>query len=159
MDVEALAISLVETFRQVEDPRSSRGKRHPLAAILTQATAAMLCGARSQYAIWQWGRLQPPEVVQAMGFRRNRTPSIAALHHVFAALDAEAFEAALSRWIQDHLPPEVQAQIKAIALDGKQLRGIHGEELPGVRLVAGFTHEMGFVLAQEKGGTPSTQAS
>jgi hypothetical protein len=84
-----------------------------------------------------------------MGFRRGRTPSIAALHHVFASLDAKAFEAALSRWIQAQLPPEVQAQIKAIALDGKQLRGIHGEELPGVRLVAGFSHERGFVLAQE----------
>ena len=41
---------------------------------------------------------------------------------------------------------------RAIALDGKALRGIHGEELPGVRLVAAYEVETGLVLAQQ-GGT------
>jgi hypothetical protein len=90
-----------------------------------------------------------------MGFRTPKTPSASALHALFSALDARAFEGALARWIQSNLPPEA----KAIALDGKQLRGIHGEQLPGVRLVAAFSHETNWVLAEEKGAMPSTQAS
>jgi hypothetical protein len=36
-------------------------------------------------------------------------------------------------------------------LDGKALRGIHGEELLGVRLVAVYAPEAGLVLAQAGG--------
>ena len=38
-----------------------------------------------------------------------------------------------------------------VALDGKALRGIHGEELPGVRLVAAYCDRAGLVLAQSGG--------
>jgi hypothetical protein len=106
----------------------------------------MLSGARSLYAIWQWGRLQPPEVVRALGFTRERTPSVATLHLVFKALDAAAFEAALAGWARANL-----GDARRIALDGKALRGIHGEELPGVRLVAAYADEAGLVLAQSGG--------
>ncbi len=37
----------------------------------------------------------------------------------------------------------------AIAVDGKALRGIHGEELPGVRLVSGYAHEPSIVVGQK----------
>ena len=39
-----------------------------------------------------------------------------------------------------------------IAIEGKALRGIHGGELPGVRLVAAYAGESGLVLGQ-KGGS------
>ena len=54
------------------------------------------------------------------------------------------------RWAQQHLGPG-----KAISLDGKALRGIQGEELPGVRLVAAYAHRAGRVLAQAGGPAPA----
>jgi hypothetical protein len=42
---------------------------------------------------------------------------------------------------------------EAIAIDGKALRGIHGEQLPGVRLVAAYDVQIGLVLAQKGGET------
>ncbi len=60
----------------VPDPRSPRGKRHPLPAILTLAVCAMLSGAHSLYAIYQWGRQQEPEAISAMGFTRPATPAV-----------------------------------------------------------------------------------
>ena len=36
-----------------------------------------------------------------------------------------------------------------MAVDGKTLRGIHGEELPGVHLVAAYAHQSGIVVGQQ----------
>jgi hypothetical protein len=38
---------------------------------------------------------------------------------------------------------------EGIAIDGKTLRGIHGEEVPGVHLVSAYAHRRGIVLDQE----------
>ncbi len=144
-----MGAGLLAAFATVPDPRSRHGRRHPLPAILALATVAMLSGARSLYAIAQWGRLQSPDVVAALGFTRTKTPTVSTLHLVFRDLDAGAFEGALSQWARANLGDDEEA----IAIDGKGLRGIHGEELPGVRLVAGYADGAGLVLAQS-GGQP-----
>lgn len=161
MEQEEIGQSLLGAFAQVPDRRSLHGRRHPLPAILALATAAMLSGARSLYAIAQWGRTQPPEVVRALGFTRERTPAVATLHYTFKSLDVEAFEQALQRWaeavaggnVHDRRGQVLQA-LAPLALDGKGLRGIHGEELPGVRLVALYDVHAGLVLAQKGGQDP-----
>ena len=65
-----------------------------------------------------------------------------------SGLDADAFESALGRWAQECLG-EGDA---TIGIDGKALRGIHGRELPGVRLVAAYAGESGLVLGQKGAG-------
>src|SRR5260370_31052314 len=147
MKTEELGPSLLRSLSALPDPRSRHGRRHPLPAILALATVAMLSGARSLYAIAQWGREQPEEVVRTLGFAREQTPGVATLHRVFKALDVEQFERVLAQWAQTALGHRGEA----IALDGKALRGIHGEELPGVRVVAAYEVQTGLVLAQRGG--------
>jgi hypothetical protein len=142
---------LLAVFAALPDTRGRHGRRHPLPAILTLATVAMLAGARSLYAIGQWGRLQSPHVLNALGFTRSATPSVSTLHVVFRGLDVAAFEAALTTWAQARAPSE-----RTVAIDGKGLRGIHGENLPGVRLVAAYCDEAGLVLAQKGGPVRNT---
>jgi hypothetical protein len=60
-------------------------------------------------------------------------------------LDVEAFERVLGRWLR----ARGLKQAEGMAVDGKTLRGIHGEELPGVHLVAAYAHESGIVLTQQ----------
>ena len=141
--------SLLETFKTIPDPRDNN-KSCPLPSILALATAAMISGARSLYAIFQWGRLQSLETVRILGFKKKKkskeakTPCVATLHRVFKRLDVARFEAALREWSKNNLGDE-----EAIAIDGKGLRGIHGEELPGVRLVTAYAPKAGQVLAQK----------
>ena len=138
-------LSLLEVMGRLPDPRSGHGRRHPLGAILGLAICAMLCGSRSLYAISQWGRDQGLEVSQALGFTRERTPCVSTLHQVFSRLDREAFEELLEQWLGAR---GLEAG-DALAIDGKRLRGIHGEQLPGVHLVAAYAHQSGIVLGQQ----------
>ena len=147
MKTAEIGLSLLAAFARVPDVRSRHGRRYALPALLTLATAAMLAGARSLYAIVQWGQLQPPEVQRALGFTRGRMPAITTLHYVFKRLDVSAFEAVLQAWA-------TQALGKAdhqLVIDGKALRGLHGDELPGVRLVVVYAPAAGLVLAQAGG--------
>lgn len=152
MDTKEVGRSLREAYRWVPDPRAARGRRHPLPAMLALATAAMLEGAQSLYAIHQWGRLQPPDVLAALGFTRAQTPSISTLHEALARIDAAVLEEVLAAWAQ----ATVGQRIDAVAVDGKALRGSHGRSATGVTvdLVAAYAHGAGQVLAQAGGRGP-----
>src|SRR5260370_19191391 len=139
MKTEELGPSLLRALAEVPDPRSRHGRRHPLAAVLALATVAMLCGARSLYAIAQWGREQPAAVVRTLGFTRQQTPGVATLQRVFKALDAEVFETVLATWAQAAL----DGRGESVALHGKSLRGIPGQQLPRRRLAAAHDVQTG----------------
>jgi hypothetical protein len=129
----------MEALGRVPDPRGRQGRRYQLASVLAMAVCAMACGARSLYAIAQWGRQHRRLVCEALGIKRLSTPSHPQLHRIFAALDVQAFEAVLGQWLGARAGKRV---------DGKTLRGIHGEQIAGVHLISAFAHERGMVLAQ-----------
>ena len=130
-----MGTSIQDAFAAIPGYRNTSGQRKSRPAILTLAVCAMLSGALGVYAIHQWGRCQDPGTVRAVGFTHAKTPAVSCLHRVFSGLDVAAFEAAVARWGQQHPGAEDR---QAVAVDSKALRGIHGEELPGVRLVAGY---------------------
>lgn len=69
---------------------------------------------------------------------------MATLHRVFKGLDVAAFEAVVGSW----LAKSGVDSDDPLSLDGKTLRGIHGEEMPGVHLVSAYASRAGAVLAQ-----------
>jgi hypothetical protein len=145
--------SLYNVCAQVPDHRHLRGRSYTLASLLTFVATAMLCGARSLYAIAQWGR-DYNHLVPSLGFtkrhphapQRYRTPCVSELHTVFAALDVAAFEAALTAWVRAAGFDDLEE--KVLHLDGKRLRGSQGHQLPGVHLVAVYSSTVQAVVAQ-----------
>ncbi len=137
--------SLYEVFGQVPDPRDPSGRRHPLAAILTLTSVAMLSGARSLYAIAQFGRDRGSPLARVLGFTRDATPCCSTLHYLFAALDRAAFERAIRRWTDGQVRHQ---DWQALSLDGKTLRGTQGHEIAGVHVLAAYAHEARAVLDQ-----------
>jgi hypothetical protein len=138
------SVSLWEAFSEVPDPRDAMGRRHPLRAILTLAAVAILSGARSLYAMAQFGRDRGQAFAAALGFTRQRSPCCSTLHYLFAALDRRAFEKAIRRWTAGR----AAAGWQSVSLDGKTLRGVQGHEVPGVHLLAAYAHEAQTVLEQ-----------
>lgn len=136
--------TLWEAFGQVPDPRNPSGRRYPLQAILTLTSVAMLSGARSLYAIAQFGRDYGPEFAKSLGFTKGKTPCCTALHYLFKQLNPEHFERALRSWLRGRQ----KNGWKAVAIDGKTLRGTQGHQLPGVHLLAAYAHQAKAALAQ-----------
>jgi DDE family transposase len=155
--------SLAAALAALPDPRRAHLRVHSLVALLQLAVAAMLCGARSLYAIAQWGeerREDDPGLLVDLGLPPGRRPCVATLHRVFKRLDVTAFEKVLGEWLaRSGIAPD-----EPLAVDGKTLRGIHGEAIPGVHLVSVYALRAGAVLAQirarEKGAElPATKAA
>ncbi len=138
------ALSLQEAFEAVPDPRQASGRRYALGVVLTLVATAMLAGARSLYAVAQFGRDHGRRFARALGFAGGQTPCCATLHYLFRALDMPAFEGAIRRWAQAQARPPGEA----LALDGKTLCGTTGVQLPGVHLLSVYAHEAGRVLGQ-----------
>ena len=83
MDASEIGLSLLAAFARVPDVRSRHGRRYPLPALLTWATAAMLCGARSLYAMAPWAHLQPEAVRHTLGWRGAQMPGVTTRHYIF----------------------------------------------------------------------------
>src|SRR5688572_16708696 len=95
--------SLVEYLVQIPEYRQARGKRHPLLALLLLVCVAMLCGARGQSAIADWGRYWGQPWLRRLGFTRRHGPSQPTLSRLFRAVPHATVEAVLGRWAEQAL--------------------------------------------------------
>jgi predicted transposase YbfD/YdcC len=146
---------LLSYLAQVTDPRQRRGRRHALGSVLAVAVAAVLAGAKSLAAIGEWAADAPGPVLAALGVRRDplrrvwRPPGEATVRRVLARVDPDALDQVIGRWLADQQPhPPRTAWRRAVAVDGKNLRGSghHGHEQ--VHLLAAMDHSTRAVLAQ-----------
>jgi len=149
--VEKACPALIAVLATVPDFRRPQGTRHPLRAILGLAVAATLCGYRSYGAMAHWGRLYGADLARDLGFTRSETPCVGTFHAVFRRLDRTAFEAALTRWVEQGraaLPPG-PGKLEPLALDGKSLRGSRKQGAINVPLLSVLSQRLGLTLAQQ----------
>jgi predicted transposase YbfD/YdcC len=137
----------------IHDPRSPRGRRHPLVAILAMTAAAVLTGARSLAAIAEWAADAPQPVRAALGARRDApdfwsVPAEATIRRTLARLDPEALAAAIGAWLTDR-SPKPNRRRRAVAVDGKTLRGARRDGRQ-VHLLAAMDHATRAVVAQRQ---------
>jgi hypothetical protein len=156
---------LLAYLASVPDPRATRGRRHPLVAILGLAAAAVLAGARSIAAIAEWAADAPQPVRAALGARRDvpghfAVPAEATIRRTLSRLDVDALAVAVGAWLADRdrgPGPAGAGRRRAVAVDGKTLRGAHPPDGDGrpVHLLAAMDHTSRAVLAQHQvGGAP-----
>jgi hypothetical protein len=104
-----------------------------------------MAGMRGLQGVVDFGRNLAPDVVVSLGFTRPKTLAKSTLSEILRAIDIEALEAVVGRWLRSQAHRHGWT---AIAVDGKSLRGTTGEQLPAVHLVAAYAHEAQVVLAE-----------
>jgi predicted transposase YbfD/YdcC len=154
--------SLLDHLAQIADPRHRRGRRHALGAVLAVAVSAVLAGARSLTAIGEWASDAPGQVLAALGVRRDpwtgvwRPPGEATVRRVLARIDPDALDRAIGAWLGGQQPPPPTtpppatpaAWRRAVAVDGKTLRGSGHHGAAQVHLLAVMDHTTRSVLGQ-----------
>ena len=153
---------LLGHLAQVADPRHRRGRRHPLVGVLGVAVCAVLAGARSLVAIGEWASDAPWQVLAALGTRRDpltgawRPPGEATVRRVLARVDPDVLDQVIGRWLAEQQPPQPTSRPpspprrpwRAVAVDGKTLRGSGHHGHGQVHLLAVMDHTTRGVLAQ-----------
>jgi hypothetical protein len=135
---------LMQLLASIADPRKRRGVRHSVATVAAISICAALSGARSFCAIAEWTESLSIEALRRMGSKRPKPPSEPTIRRVLQSIDAEKFDAQLGEWIIDHIP----LAGKAIAVDGKTLRGAHDAGQRPPQLISAILHQEAVVIGQ-----------
>ncbi|MET8102812.1 ISAs1 family transposase [Streptomyces sp. NPDC005236] len=128
-----------------------------MTALLATAAAAVLAGAKSLVAIGEWVADAPQHVLAQLGFQADpltgviRPPHAGTIRLILLAVDGDVLDTAIGRYLQERRPaPEPAGAVRrAIAVDGKVLRGSRTPDQAATALPAAMDH-IGNVLAQRQ---------
>ena len=180
-----VCFDLLQRFALVSDGRRDQGRVHPVAVVLALCAAAVVAGMASFTAIAGWATDVPAELLAQLYGRRSDPPSKATIWRVVTGADAAAVDAVIGAWLLAHtavrdtavrdtavrdtavrdtvggvVVPETDqdtAELLAIMVDGKAVRGATDTEGNQVHLLAAATHHDALVLGQVEVGAKSNE--
>jgi len=139
---------LLTALRAVPDPRPGGARRHPTVFVLGVLVMSMAsAGFESFTGAAQWAAAADRAMLLALGAapdpltRKVSAPSEATIRRVASAVDADAFGAVVAAWTAaqlDWADPEVSR--RAVAIDGKTVRGARDGDKVAPHLLAACTH-------------------
>ncbi len=135
---------LIEMLSRVVDPRKRRGVRHSVVSIVALSVCAGLSGARSFCAIAEWAQGLSREALAQLGVKRGKPPSEPTIRRVLQHLDADGLDRDIGGWlVKNHALKE-----RAVAVDGKTLRGGYDGQKAAPHLLSAILHQEAVVLGQ-----------
>src|SRR3954449_12432066 len=143
---------IVAHFQELEDPRSTINRRHPLASVVVIALLAVLAGAGGPTAIARWAALKEGLLVQVLDLP-NGVPRKDVFRRVLMVLKPAAFQACFARWLQSlriEAAAETGMEQPVLAVDGKTARRSHdrAQGMGALHSVSVWAGEYGLSLGQ-----------
>jgi len=152
-DVRRIGLDeVVRHFEELEDPRCSVNRKHPLVSVLVIALRAVLAGAGGPTAIARWAALKREFLSQMLDLP-NGIPGKDVFRRVLMALKPAAFRACFTDWLQS-LRAEATAatgvERPILPVDGKTARRSHDRQngLGALHSVSIWASEFGLSLGQ-----------
>ncbi len=139
-------------FTELEDPRSSVNRKHPLVSVVVIAIMAVLAGANGPTAIARWAALKEEFLVTALDLPEG-VPGKDVFRRVLMALKPAAFRACFVSWLESLRAEAVAATgvgQPVLAVDGKTNRRSHDRSkgLGALHSVTVWASEFGLSLGQ-----------
>jgi predicted transposase YbfD/YdcC len=139
-------------FQELEDPRSTINRRHPLVSVVVIALLAVLAGAGGPTAIARWAALKEEFLLQVLDLP-NGIPRKDVFRRVLMALKPAAFQACFAGWLQSlrtEAAAETGVEQPVLAVDGKTARRSHDRQkgLGALHSVSVWASEYGLSLGQ-----------
>ena len=118
---------VVQHFKQLEDPRSSVNRLHPLESVIVIAIMAVLAGANGPTAIAKWAKIKAELLLKLLDLPHG-IPQKDVFRRVLATLKPDAFQACFTMWLTALRAAAAEAtgvERPTLAIDGKTLRRSH----------------------------------
>src|SRR3954464_13399690 len=143
---------IIVHFQELEDPRSTVNRRHPLASVVVIALLAVLAGAGGPTAIARWAALKEDLLLQVLDLP-NGIPRKDVFRRVLMVLKPSAFQACFAGWLQSlrtEAVAETGVERPVLAVDGKTARRSHDRPkgLGALHSVSVWASEYGLSLGQ-----------
>ena len=136
--------TLVAVFQQVRDFRDSRGKRHPLPAVLALVFLGLLARIREMAVLQRWAQMHWELLKEPLGFTRDQPPHATTISRALAGCSLADFSAGFLRWVQQVLPDEPLT----VAVDAKtSCQGLDAQGNP-VQMLTALVHHLKLVVGQ-----------
>ena len=142
------SVTLLEHFKELEDPRVGYLIEHRLLDIIGLTICAVVCGADTWVDIELYGKAKEEWLSSFLAFP-NGIPSHDTVARLFAALNPEMLQNCFLSWVRS------VAQLSAgeiIAIDGKTLRHSYdrGGDKGAIHMVSAWASQNRLVLGQVK---------
>jgi len=139
-------------FDELEDPRSTVNRHHPLVSVVVIAMMAVLAGAGGPTAIARWARLKEEFLLKVLELPFG-IPRKDVFRRVLCLLKPSAFQACFVSWLQSLRATAAAAtdiEQPVLAVDGKTLRRSHDRSkgLGALHSVSVWASEFGLSLGQ-----------
>jgi len=143
---------VVGYFDELEDPRSTVNRQHPLVSVVVIALMAVLAGAGGPTAIARWAAIKEEFLVKVLNLP-NGIPRKDVFRRVLALLKPGAFQACFANWLQslrDKAAESSGVVQPVLAVDGKTARRSHdrGKGLGALHAVSVWASDFGLSLGQ-----------
>lgn len=145
-------VSIVEYFKELEDPRSTVNRRHLLVDMIVICVLAVIAGADGPKAIGLWA-VANGEWLKSYLKLPGGIPSHDTIGRLLATLKPQAFQNCFQKWIaalSDDAGTKSEDDKDHIAIDGKALRRSHDRrrDLGPLFLVSAWSVRRGISLGQ-----------
>src|SRR6266436_732567 len=152
-DIQRITLDeVVLHFAELEDPRCSINRQHPLVSVVVIAVMAVLAGANGPTAIARWAALKEEFLLGALDLPKG-IPRKDVFRRVLMALRPAAFQACYVNWLESLRAKAAAAsgvEQPVLAIDGKTARRSHDRKngLGSLHSVSIWASEFGLSLGQ-----------
>jgi predicted transposase YbfD/YdcC len=152
-DIQRIGVDeIIGHFAELEDPRSTINRQHPLDSVVVIALMAVLAGAAGPTAIAKWAALKEEFLVRVLDLPHG-VPRKDVFRRVLLALKPAAFQACFAEWLQALRVAAASAtdvQQPILAVDGKTARRSHDRRngLGALHSVSVWASDYGLSLGQ-----------
>jgi predicted transposase YbfD/YdcC len=152
-DIQRLGLDeVVRHFEELEDPRSTVNRQHPLVSVVVIALMAVLAGANGPTAIAKWAALNEALLMKELDLP-NGIPRKDVFRRVLMTLKPGAFQACFADWLRSLRATAAEAtgvEQPVFAVDGKTARRSHDRKhgLGALHSVSVWASEFGLSLGQ-----------
>jgi predicted transposase YbfD/YdcC len=143
---------IVRHFHELEDPRSTINRQHPLVSVVVIALMAVLAGAAGPTAIAEWAMCKQDLLTRTLDLPHG-IPRKDVFRRVLAALKPGAFQACFANWLRSlraHAAVATGVEQPVLPIDGKTARRSHDRSkgLGALHAVSIWASEYGLSLGQ-----------